>query len=203
MWVLWLQISSDYADQNYSGQNNPDQHNNGSNPHHSKKTLYKIKDPFLRFWFTVVAPNRSILSQAPSSVRKKILIEALPRLFSLMWEELVRMSVPLLPYKGIHFGPSERFWKGQDSEWDLVAESLDRNTLLLGEAKWNAKKPGVSWVYQEIDNLKKKGVPPISRKASVSIVYALFIPEKPKNLKPLQGVRVWDAEDVITALRKE
>lgn len=31
----------------------------GVNEQHSKRTLYKIKDPFVRFWFEVVAPRRS------------------------------------------------------------------------------------------------------------------------------------------------
>src|SRR5262249_31207538 len=36
----------------------------GADEHNSKRTLYKIKDPFVRFWFTLVAPQRSFLTQA-------------------------------------------------------------------------------------------------------------------------------------------
>ena len=37
----------------------------GSDPKSGKRSLYQIADPFLRFWFRVVAPNRSLLAAAP------------------------------------------------------------------------------------------------------------------------------------------
>lgn len=37
----------------------------GSDPKSGKRSLYQISDPFLRFWFRVVAPNRSLLADAP------------------------------------------------------------------------------------------------------------------------------------------
>jgi AAA+ ATPase superfamily predicted ATPase len=52
----------------------------GTDPQNSKKTLYKIKDPFLRFWFRIVASKRSLFSQVSMSVRHKWLKEGLPGL---------------------------------------------------------------------------------------------------------------------------
>ncbi len=36
----------------------------GADEHKSKRTLYKIKDLFIRFWFNIVASQRSFLMQA-------------------------------------------------------------------------------------------------------------------------------------------
>ena len=41
----------------------------GSDPKSGKRSLYQIADPFLRFWFRVVAPNRSLLADAPLETR--------------------------------------------------------------------------------------------------------------------------------------
>lgn len=173
----------------------------GTKAHNAKKTLYKIKDPFIRFWFTVVAPKRSLFSQATAPTRKKWLKEALPRLFSWTWEDLCREAIPRLKFQGLQFGVAGRFWQGQENEWDILSESEDGRTLLIGEAKWTAKAPTEQWVNRAIDDLMRKQIPPIQRKPSISVVYALFIPEKPKNLRLPRGVRVFDAKELIRVLK--
>jgi AAA+ ATPase superfamily predicted ATPase len=164
----------------------------------SKKTLYKIKDPFARFWFTLVAPKRSLFMQAAPSTRIQLLKEALPYLFSLMWEELCRLAVPLL-FKGT-YGQAGRFWNAQGPEWDILARSNDGNNLLIGEAKWTLKAPSRSWVYQTIEELKNKGTPPIQRRAQMQFKYALFLSQKPAGFQAPPGVSILDARDVVRVL---
>lgn len=173
----------------------------GINAHNSKKTLYKIKDPFIRFWFTVVAPRRSQFSQAAALTRKQWLKNALPGLFSITWEELCRSAIPRLSekWKGERYGQAGRFWHGQDQEWDILAESEDHLTLLIGEAKWIAKAPTASWVYKTIEELKSKGVPPIKRRPNAQLLFVLFLPEKPKKLTLPPNVKVIEAKEVISA----
>ncbi|NGX47104.1 MAG: hypothetical protein K1000chlam3_00473 [Chlamydiae bacterium] len=175
----------------------------GVNAQNSKKTLYKIKDPFIRFWFTVVAPRRSQFSQAISTTRKQWLKEALTSLFSITWEELCRHAVPKLSqyWHGEIYGQAGRFWHGQDQEWDILSESENRSTLLIGEAKWTAKPPTTAFVYKAIEQLKRKGVPPIKRHSNIRLLHVLFISEKPKQLKEPKGVRVVDAKEIIRVLK--
>jgi AAA+ ATPase superfamily predicted ATPase len=174
----------------------------GTDACNSKRTLYKIKDPFIRFWFHIVAPRRSLFSQVPASTRHQWLKEALPYLFSTMWEELCRLAVPLLSKQWDEdYGEAGRFWDRQEAKWDVLATSEKGSTLLIGEAKWTAKAPSPNWIYQAIEKLKSKGIPPVQRSSNTQLMYALFIPEKPKQLKPLPHVKIIDAKTVVDALR--
>ncbi|NGX38343.1 MAG: hypothetical protein K1000chlam2_01516 [Chlamydiae bacterium] len=175
----------------------------GVNAHNSKKTLYKIRDPFIRFWFTVVAPRRSQFSQAVAITRKQWLKEALPYLFSIAWEELCRHAIPALSqgWDGEIYGQAGRFWHRQGLEWDILSESEDRSILLIGEAKWTAKPPTAAFIYKTIEELKSKGTPPIKRHSNVQLLHILFVPEKPKQLKMPQGVKVIDAKEIVRALK--
>jgi hypothetical protein len=57
---------------------------------------YRIDDPFFRFWFRVVAPNRSRLTASGRSDRRRLLDQAWPALAAAAWEDLCRRAVPLL-----------------------------------------------------------------------------------------------------------
>lgn len=176
----------------------------GSDEHGSKRALYKIKDPFMRFWFEIVAPQRSFFALSPASHRRKLLKEALPRLFAITWEELCRLAVPFLSLqwgREFCYGQASRYWHGKGPEWDIVAASQDGKCSFVGEAKWKEKTPSQSWIYKTIDEMKHKGFPPIARHPKTQLTYGLFIPEKPKHLKIPQDVKVVDAEEVINALR--
>ncbi len=114
----------------------------GSDPKSGKRSLYQIADPFLRFWFRVVAPNRSLLADAPVTTRRLCWEKHRVSLEAHAWEELCRMAVPqlhaLVPIiadKG-PFGIAQRYWYRDDRELDIVAQSLTGSDILLGEAKW-------------------------------------------------------------------
>lgn len=174
----------------------------GTDPENSKKTLYKIRDPFLRFWFKIVSSRRSTFSQIPSSVRHQWLKEGLPGLFSITWEELCRSAIPTLSEKwGTIYEPAARFWQGKEAEWDLLSESLDGRHFLIGEVKWTEKRPSAQWVLKTIQELKNKGIPPVKRHPHAQVHYVLCIPEKPPRLILPPDVRVVEAKDVIQALR--
>lgn len=178
------------------------EHPYGTQESNSKRTLYKIKDPFLRFWFDVVAPKRSLFTQAASSTRIGWLKKALPALYSITWEELCRHAVPFLSrHWKKEMGQAGRFWHGQDLEWDILAESDGGKSLLIGEAKWTEKKPTSRWITQAILELKNKGIPPIKRSPNANILYVLFIPEKPKNLHLPADVKIIDAKEVLASLK--
>lgn len=174
----------------------------GADPENSKKTLYKIKDPFLRFWFKIVSSRRSLFSQASVSVRKQWLKEALPSLFAMTWEELCRAAIPILSEKWeAIYEPAGRFWQGQKAEWDIVSQSTDGRHFLIGEAKWTEKKPSVRWVQKTLQELQGKGIPPVKRHPHAEVCYVLFIPEKPTAFTPSSNVRIVDAKELIRAIK--
>ena len=117
----------------------------GSDPKSGKRSLYQIADPFLRFWFRVVAPNRSLFATAPRETRLAVWQRHRARLEAYAWEELCRMAVPnlhrVVPAIAT-FGPlgeGQRYWRGNDPELDIVARSVAGPDILVGEAKWNSK----------------------------------------------------------------
>ena len=116
----------------------------GSNPKSGKRSLYQIADPFLRFWFRVVAPNRSLLASAPRETRLGIWQRHRAQLEAYAWEELCRMAVPnlhrVVPAIAA-FGPlgeGQRYWRGSEPELDIVARPVAGPGIFVGEAKWSA-----------------------------------------------------------------
>jgi len=100
----------------------------------SKRALYRIADPLFRMWFRVVAPQRGPLATMTPAARRALLARFWPDLEAQAWEELARAHVARLG----GWGPAARWWRANESEWDVVAESHDRKRLLLGEAKRSA-----------------------------------------------------------------
>ncbi|MCE2984066.1 MAG: ATP-binding protein [Parachlamydia sp.] len=171
----------------------------GADEKNSKKTLYKIKDPFIRFWFRVVASQRSFLAQARAEQRLHYLEEFIHPLFSIAWEELCRSAAPHLSvWDNKLFKPASRYWHKSEPEFDILTETLDGKILFIGEAKWTKKAVSKEWVHQKIDELKSKGLPLGLKRHYV--FYGLFIPEKPKGLNLPPNVVVVNAKEVLNAL---
>ena len=163
----------------------------------TKKTLYKINDPFLNFWFTFVVPEKSRIDLGLTSQALKHIKKNLPAFTGISWEELSRQSVPFL-IQDREFKPASRWWgKGIDGtpmEIDVVAESVDKKILLVGESKWT-EKVDITGEFNVLVN--KAGNLPFTK--GKKIVTALFLKYKPEFSPP--GVLIFDPDDVIGSLR--
>lgn len=113
----------------------------GENTKSTRRTLYKIADPFLLFHFRFIQPNKSQLEVGSVPAVAKAVRKQLPLHVSAVWEELARASVPFSGIGGYEWGPASRWWgtgtDGGPMEVDVVAESLDGRAVMVGEAKWN------------------------------------------------------------------
>ncbi|MBW6502535.1 MAG: ATP-binding protein [Bacteroidales bacterium] len=163
----------------------------------TKKTLYKIDDPFLRFWFTYVVPEKSRIGLGLSSQVLRGIRKGLNSFTAGIWEELCRSSVPLM-IRDPEFGPAGRWWgrgrNGDPMEIDVIAESSDKKTMLIGEAKWTES---VNIKY-ELNNLNVK-IANLQFTDGRKIIPALFLKNKPHPAPP--GVMIFDPEDVVCALK--
>lgn len=115
----------------------------GRSERDTKRTLYRLADPFLAFWYRFVEPNRSRLEAGLVDRVVAEVEEAWPLYLGSAWEALVRAELPRLEIDGRRFGPASRWWgpaaDKQPMEIDLVAEDLnDRRAVLVGEAKLSA-----------------------------------------------------------------
>ena len=116
----------------------------GENEKNSKKSLYKISDPFMNFYFRFILPNRSFIEIGRISPILSDLDNHFSDYVGDYWEKLCRETVSGNEIDGITYGMARRWWgnvsKDEFIELDIVAESLDKKYLLVGECKWTTKE---------------------------------------------------------------
>lgn len=120
----------------------------------SKRSYYQISDPFLRFWFRFVGPQRSRLTAGLLQRVSEGVTAEFSQHVAQVWEELARASVPHSDLGGIEWNPAHRWWgPGLDRkplEIDVVADSLDGKSVLLGSVKWE-EKMDTARVWSELE----------------------------------------------------
>jgi uncharacterized protein len=159
-----------------------------------KKTLYKIDDPFLAFWFWFVEPNRSRLEAGMLKSVVRDIEGHVQQYRGEVWEELVRRSVARLEIDGIEWGPGQRWWgAGSDKkpmEIEVISESVDRSTLLVGEAKLSLGRRSLDQAVGELER-KSQTLPMANRYKR--IVYKIFLVESktPRSRSVVSGKDVF------------
>ncbi|MEM7582431.1 MAG: ATP-binding protein [Acidobacteriota bacterium] len=165
----------------------------------SRRGVYKIRDPFFRFWFRVVAPNRGQLASSP--LRRQILERHWRHLNAEAWEELCRQRLPGMTGPSIlgqlgPWGPASRWWHGASPEWDVVSESVDGRYLLLGEVHFSSTPFSPDRLQQLAQDLATREPPKLSGKRSSAIVRALFVPEVEEDVY-MRDVQIVGIEELI------
>ena len=116
----------------------------GESEKNSKKSLYKINDPFINFYFQFIASNRSFIEIGRISPILTNLENHFSDYVADYWEKLCRDTISGNEIDGIMYGMARRWWgnvsTGERMEIDVVAESLDKKYLLVGECKWTKKE---------------------------------------------------------------
>lgn len=166
----------------------------------TRRSLYRLADPFLRLWFALVPHKRALLMQMRPAGRLGLFDARAPHLDAASWEELCRRAVPGLGDRlGGDFGPAQRFWGAQGPEWDVVAKATRSDTVLLGEVKWSDRPVTREALLEAHALLVAKGRPAL---ASGKVVHALFVPTLPRS-RPRglpADVRLIDARAVVDAV---
>ena len=152
----------------------------------------------MNFYFSFVVPNKSRLEFGLiEQVWKEIKGKFNQYVFE-QWEELCRNAVPRLNIEGKSFNPAQRWWGNEmdrkPMEIDVVAESTDKTSLLIGEAKW-VNKISVSKIVDEL-KAKTKNLPFIYHQKPV---YVLFLKQMP--LKIPDEIIIITPSDIIAVLR--
>ncbi len=141
-------------------------------PEKSRKGIYRISDPFLRFWFRFVHPfhDRLELGWLDTVVDEEVrphlnqfVAEAFEQ--AALWDVARRARQGNLPFSPSLLGP----WWSPDGEIDLVGLHAQTRELLVGECKWTERPVGLN-ILEDLKakvNLLPGG--PWSR-----VTYALF-----------------------------
>jgi len=94
----------------------------GESVRSTRKTLYRIQDPTMRFWFRVHSPHQSRWRSYETAEKRKLLHDHAATVF----EDVCRARLP----------GAQRYWEG-DLELDLVAPDPENHRrLLVAEVKW-------------------------------------------------------------------
>jgi hypothetical protein len=94
----------------------------GESVRSTRKILYRIQDPTVRFWFRVYSPHQSRWRTYAATEKRKLIHDHAATVF----EDACRARFP----------GAQRYWEG-NVELDLVApDPGDRRRLLVAEVKW-------------------------------------------------------------------
>ena len=114
-----------------------------------------------------------------------------------VWEDLARKSIARLEIAGTRWKPAARWWgkglDGKNMEIDVMAESMDGQSLLFGEAKWENKTN----VEAEINKLEKKAAN-FPKTAGRTIIPAIWCKQQVANLDKCSPIY---PEKLLSALK--
>ncbi len=150
----------------------------------AKKSLYKIADPFMAFYYQFVVPNRSFIELGRKLPVEQALNAHFSEYVSMQWEKMCRDAVTGNLVNGVVYGTAKRWWgsvlnedkKPEQVEFDVMAESLDKKYLLVGECKWTTQENGKQLTHEL---LRKVNLLPLAK--NYTIVPVLFLKSSPKD----------------------
>ena len=156
----------------------------GADEKSTKKSLYKIEDPFMAFYYRFVVPNRSFIELDRHLPIEQALNFHFQEYVSMQWENICRNAVTGNQVNGVLYGKAGRWWGSvlnenkniEQVELDVVAESVDKKHLLVGECKWTVQENGRQLTAAL---LRKAQLLPFASKHT--IVPVLFLKNKPNE----------------------
>ena len=154
----------------------------GVDEKNAKKSLYKISDPFMAFYYQFVVPNRSFIELDRRLPIEHAYHAHFSEYVSLQWERMCRDAVSGNIIDGVVYGNAKRWWGSvlneqknpEQVEFDVVAESIDKKNLLVGECKWTTAENGRR-LTEEL--MRKASMLPFAK--NYKIVPVLFLKNKP------------------------
>ena len=156
----------------------------GIDEKNAKKSLYKIADQVMAFYYQFVVPNRSFIELGRRLTIEQALTANLSEYVSRQWEKLCRDAVTGKLVNGVVYGKAKRWWgsvlnedkKPEQVEFDVMAESLDKKYLLVGECKWTTQENGKQLTAEL---LRKANLLPFAK--CYTVVPMLFLKNAPKD----------------------
>lgn len=172
----------------------------GIDEKNAKKSLYKIADPFMAFYYQFVVPNRSFIELGRRLPIEQALTAHFSESVNMQWEKLCRDAVIGNLVNGVVYGKAKRWWgsvfnedkKPEQVEFDVMAESLDKKSLLVGECKWTT---GENDKQLTAALLRKANLLPFAK--NYTIVPVLFLKNAPKG----DSENVMLPEDVVELMK--
>ncbi|MDI6737822.1 MAG: ATP-binding protein [Nanoarchaeota archaeon] len=169
-----------------------------------KKSMYAIKDNFIRFWFEFVWPNRSELEEGKSDYVLGIIREKFSQMVGKTFEgfclSLIKESAVKLPFVPEQAGKEWGKFNGEPGkntyEIDIVALNSKTGEILFGECKWKDKVDAA----KSLAELKKKAEMVEWNKGKRKEHYCLFAKSFKRRIQE-PGVLLFDLKDIGKCLK--
>jgi len=171
----------------------------GESPRKSKKSLYRINDPMMDFYYTFIIPNLSSIGRGRRSAVMAEIEAGFGEYVARHWEHLCREAVSGNTLYGYRWGEASRWWGGVklpggpvSMEFDVMAESADGKALLVGECKWT--NPEIA--CELLAKLREKASRlPFGR--DKEIIPVLFLKNPPRDEADAGEIRILYPSDII------
>lgn len=122
----------------------------------TKRSIYKVADPFMSFFYRYVIPNRSLIGLGRSEMVCRMIEGSLSEFVGARWKILCRHAVSGNLIDGTVWNVASRWWgsvsRDKSVELDVVAESQDKKKVLIGECKWTEGE----YAERLLENLKER-----------------------------------------------
>lgn len=173
-------------------------------PKRSKKTIYKIKDNFMDFWFKFVYPNRSYIEESNYKKFREILDTYFEKHVSFAFEGICRdflkrqNAKDILPAYFVKIGTWYGFYRDEgqrkEVEIDIVALDEKETGILFAECKWqNLRQREAEQVLSDLKEKSKYVDWNIGKRKEHFAIFAKKIEGKEAIKK--SGFLVWDLDD--------
>ena len=177
----------------------------GESPKKSKRSVYRINDPMMSFYYTFIIPNMSSLARG----RKQLVMDEIKYNFSEYvaqhWEHICREAVSGNKLFGHRWDEAARWWgtvptkeKGhfREMEFDVIAQSTDGKALLIGECKWTNPE-----IASEVQKKLREKVALLPIAQGKEVVPVLFLKNIPKDIP--ENINIVYPQDIINAMFPE
>ncbi len=152
----------------------------GENEKNAKKSLYKVSDSFFGIYYKYLVPFRSFIEMGRTAPLKNAFGNTFNDYVGMVWEDICRDAVSGNELDGVVYGKASRWWRSANRDLtvdvDVVAESVDHSTLLVGECKWTNEENAMS-LLNELEEKVKYMPFAVGRR----IVPVLFLKKKPQH----------------------
>jgi AAA+ ATPase superfamily predicted ATPase len=148
-----------------------------------KKSLYKIADPFIRFYFTFVTPNRSMLEMGHIDTVVAQIQNQFQLYVAHTWERICRQVAGTMKFDGISFKQASKWWASskQPTGLSVLAESTDGHYLLAGDCIWGDKVYGTKLRFKELEE-KAASLPFLNKRTIIPVLFVREADKKENNV---------------------
>ena len=168
-------------------------------PHKSRRGIYRLKDHYLRFWFRTVHPNRSQLERGGAQMTlENQVIPEIDHFTSLTFEEVCQQTFWQAGLSGkLPFTPNKvGSWWNANEEVDVVV--LGETDALLAECKWTSKPVGVD-ILAELERKSNRVRPELENRPIRLALCARsgFTPQLMAAVEARTDVMLFDLTDIV------